>query len=62
VFTVWTLFTADVAAKPVLRLAGLCWSMEISCAAGSSPLLEDGRTLRADMLVDFTLAPSAKNV
>jgi hypothetical protein len=60
VFTVWTLFTADAAAKPVLRLAG--WSMEISCAAGSSPSLEDGRTLRADMLVDFTLAPSAKNV
>ena len=27
-FTVWTLFAADAAAKPILRLAGLSWSME----------------------------------
>ena len=27
-FTIWTLFAADAAAKPVLRLAGLSWSME----------------------------------
>jgi hypothetical protein len=27
-FTVWTLFAADAAAKPVLRLVGLSWSME----------------------------------
>ena len=28
VFAVWTLFAVDAAAKPVLRLAGLSWSME----------------------------------
>ena len=28
VFAVWTLFAADPESRPVLRLAGLSWSME----------------------------------
>ena len=27
-FALWTLFAADAGSKPVIRLAGLCWSME----------------------------------
>jgi hypothetical protein len=27
-FTVWTLFAADAGGRPVVRLAGLSWSME----------------------------------